>query len=136
MSQENVEVVQSIYEAFNRRDWDAAFRNADPNFEFMLKRSQPGVHRGRQEVQGVIEDQAAAFDLWTVEPEELFDNDDQVVAFVKFRLRPKGSAAEFEISIGTLWTFRDGRAISAEGFPERHEALEAAGLSDADRSLP
>ena len=55
---------------------------------------------------------------------------DQVVAFVKFRLRPKGSAAEFEIRIGTLWTFRDGKVIAAEGFPEREKALEAAGLSE------
>ena len=52
-----------------------------------------------------------------------------MVAIVKFRLRPKGSAAEFEIRIGTLWTLRDLRAISAEGFPEPEEALAAAGLS-------
>ncbi len=53
-----------------------------------------------------------------------------MVAFVKFRLRPKGSTAEFEIRIGTLWTFRDGKVIAAEGFPEREKALEAAGLSE------
>ena len=130
MSQQNVEIVRSIYEAFNRRDWDAVFRDAHPDFEFTLKRYQPGAHRGRQKVQEIIEDQAIAFDLWTIEPEEFFENDDQVVAFVKFRLRPKGSAAEFEIRTGTLWTFRDGKAVSAEGFPEREKALEAAGLSE------
>ena len=130
MSQENVEIVRRGFEASNRRDWDAMFRDAHPDFELTLKRSQPGVHRGRQKVQGIFEDQATAFALWTIEPEEFFENDDQVVAYVKFRLRPKGSAAEFEIRIGILWTFRDGQAISAEGFPERDQALEAAGLRE------
>ena len=40
--------------------------------------------------------------------------------------------AEFEIRIGTLCTFRDGKVISAEGFPERERALEAAGLSESE----
>jgi hypothetical protein len=31
MSQENVEIVRSIHEAVNRRDWDAAFRNQRPD---------------------------------------------------------------------------------------------------------
>jgi hypothetical protein len=37
MSQENVEVVRPIYEAFNRRDWDA-FRDTDPEFAFTYHR--------------------------------------------------------------------------------------------------
>ena len=131
MSEENVELVRSMYEAFNRRDWDSAFSLAVPEFEFTLKRGpSAGSHRGREEVQRVIEDQASAFDLWIIEPEEFFERGDVVVAFVKFRLQPKGSAAEFEIRIGALWTIRDGKLLSAEGFPEREKALEAAGLSE------
>ncbi len=131
MSQENVELVRSMYEAFNRRDWDSAFGLAAPEFEFTLKRGpDAGHHRGREEVQRIIEDQASAFDLWIIEPEEFFERDDVVVAFIKFRLQPKGSDAEFEIRIGTLWTIRNGKLLSAEGFPEREKALEAAGLSE------
>jgi hypothetical protein len=33
MSQDNVEIVRSIYEAFNRRDWDTAFRDQRPDVE-------------------------------------------------------------------------------------------------------
>jgi ketosteroid isomerase-like protein len=128
---ENVELVRSIYESFNRRDWDAAFRAADPDFEFSIERGpNAGVHRGREVVKGVLEDQASAFDLWVVEPEEFFERDDLVVAFVRFRLRPKGSNAEFEIRIGNLWTIRDGNAVSVRGFPQREEALKAAGLQE------
>ena len=131
MSEENVEIVRSVYEAFNRRDWDAAFRDADPDFEWTIERGpNAGAHRGREEVREVFQDQASAFDLWVVEPEEFFERDDLVVAFVKFRLRPKGSTAEFEIRIGNLWTIRNGKVLSLHGFPQREEAFEAAGLSE------
>ena len=128
---ENVELVRTVYDAFNRRDWGEAFRFADPDFEFSIQRGpNAGVHRGREEVQGMLEDQASAFDRWEIEPEEFFERDDLVVAFVKFLLRPKDSDAEFEIRIGTLWTIRDGTVVSADGFPEREEALKAAGLAE------
>ena len=131
MSQENVEIVRAAYEAFNRGDWDTAFRDAHPDFEFSIERGpNAGAHRGREAVQGILQDQSSAFDLWIVEPEEFFESGDQLVAFVKFRLRPKGSSAEFEIRIGHLWTIRNGEAISVQGFPKREEALEAAGLRE------
>ena len=131
MSEENLALVRAVYEAFNRRDWDSVFSLAVPEFEFTLKRGpEAGTHRGSEAVRRVLEDQAAAFDLWILEPEQFFERDDVVVAFVKFRLRPKESSAEFEIRIGNLWTIRDGKLLSLEGFPEREEALEAAGLSE------
>jgi ketosteroid isomerase-like protein len=131
MSHENVEMVRAAYDAFNRRDWDATFRDAHPDFEFTIQRGpSAGTHRGREQVQALLQDQAAAFDVWAVEVEEVFDSGDQVVAFVRFRLRPKGSSAEFEIRIGNLWTFRNGKVVSTRSFPEREKALEAAGLSE------
>jgi hypothetical protein len=33
MSQENVEVVKAAYDAFNREDWDAMFKDAAPGCE-------------------------------------------------------------------------------------------------------
>jgi ketosteroid isomerase-like protein len=33
MSQENLEILRSIYEAFNRGDWDAVYRDLYPDVE-------------------------------------------------------------------------------------------------------
>jgi hypothetical protein len=33
MSQENMAVIRSVYEAFNRGDWDAVFRDLPPDFD-------------------------------------------------------------------------------------------------------
>jgi ketosteroid isomerase-like protein len=131
MSQENVEVVRSIYEASNRRDWDAAFRDQESSVEVT---TPPGIFagtfRGREECQGFFEEMTGAFEEWSVHVEELVESDDQVAAVVRFRARPKGGGVEMEIRNGHLWTLRDGKAVSMQIFPKPQEALEAAGLSE------
>lgn len=68
------------------------------------------------------------FDAWTVDPEEFFESGDQVVVFVKVRLRPKDSSAEMENRTGHLLTIRDGKMLFLRIFPAPEEALEAAGI--------
>ena len=128
MSQQNVELVRSIYEATNRRDWDAVFRDQHPDTEQILPRTGP--YRGREEIQSYWEDLLGAFDTGIAEPEEVFESGDQVVAVVRTRARPRGSSAEIEIRTGHLWTFRDGKVASMRLFPQPAKALEAAGLSE------
>jgi ketosteroid isomerase-like protein len=131
MSQENVEVVRSIYESLNRGDWDAATRPTDADFEVTFQRGpNAGTRRGRDSIRAIVEDQRAAFEAWIIEVEQVFDSDDQVVAVIKSRLRPKGTDAEFEIRNGHIWTLRDGVAVSLRGFPNPEEALEAAELRE------
>ena len=131
MSQENVEVVRRVYDALNRNDLDAAFRDAHPDFEISFKRGPlAGTHRGREAPEAAFSDMRAAFDAWVIEPSELLESGNQVVAVVKNRVRPKGTDVEFETRNGHLWTIRDGTILSLEGFPNPDDALEAAGLSE------
>jgi ketosteroid isomerase-like protein len=132
MSQENVEIVRRIYDAMNRNDWDAAFRDAHPDFEATFKEGpRAGTHRGRETLQEVADDLRAGFESWVSEPLQLIESGDQVVAIVNNRLRPKGGTrGEFEYRNGHIWTIRDGMVVSLVGFPTPEEALEAAGLSE------
>ena len=129
MSQENVEIVRSIYEAVNRRDWDAAFRDQDPDPVAILP-PPFGTLRGHEDIQDHWEDRLGAFDTAIVEPQEVVESGDQVVAVVRVRARPKGTSAEIEITIGHLWTLRDGKAAAMRLFPEPEKALEAAGIEE------
>jgi ketosteroid isomerase-like protein len=43
MSEENVEIIRRVYDALNRNDWDAAFRDAHPDIEITFQR---GPRRG------------------------------------------------------------------------------------------
>jgi ketosteroid isomerase-like protein len=131
MSEENVEIVRSIYEAANQRDWDAAFRDQHPDIELTTPPGpNAGTYRGREECQGFWEEMLSAFEATSAEPEELVESGDQVVAVVRSRLRPKGTTAEIELRNGHLWNFRDGKAVSMRIFPAPEDALEAAGLSE------
>ena len=89
-----------------------------------------GSFRGRSEVRRFYEDQAAPFEFFTAEPEEILDVGDQVVALLRVRGRPSGSTAEIKVRVGHLWTIRDGSAVSLRTFPKRKEALEAAGMPE------
>ena len=132
MSQENVEVVRQVYEAFNRGDWDAVFRDVAPDFELTTpaRGLDAGIFRGREEGQGYWEDFFRPYEAVTTEPVEFFQSGDQLVVFLETRLRPRGSSAEIEVRAGHLWTIRDGTAVSLRLFPEREQALEAAGLRE------
>ncbi|MGC1799317.1 MAG: nuclear transport factor 2 family protein [Solirubrobacterales bacterium] len=130
MSEENVEIVRSIYEAVNRKDWDAAFRDQRPDVELITPPGiRAGTYRGREEVQGYFEEWLTPFDEWSVLPEEFAESGDQVVAVLRLRAQPKGSKAEIDIRTGQLWTLRDGKTLSCRIFPKPADALEAAGLS-------
>jgi ketosteroid isomerase-like protein len=130
MSQENAEVVRSIYRSLNDGDWDAAFRLVDPEFEATFQRSlDRGTHRGRDSVRAIIEDQRAAFDRWVIKVDRLDASDDQVVALITNHVQPKGTDVEIQTRNGHIWTLHDGVAVSWRGFPNPDEALKAAGLS-------
>jgi ketosteroid isomerase-like protein len=80
-------------------------------------------------VQRVIEDQSSAFDLWIVEPEEFFARRcggylRQVSSSAEERCRVRDSDRK------PLDDPQRRKLLSAEGFPEREKALEAAGLSE------
>jgi ketosteroid isomerase-like protein len=131
MSQENVEIVRSVYEALNRGDWEAVFRNAHPDVEFTTERDPTaGTYRGQEAAKRHFQDLLGPFDVWTIEPEEFFEAGDHVVVFVKTRSRPTGASVDMEVRNGALWTIRGGTIRSLKTFAVREEALEAVGLSE------
>ena len=132
MSQENVEIVRRSYDAGNRGDWDAAFRDAAPDFEVTFKAGpNAGTYRGREALESVFRDMLSGFDFWIMEPVEFRESGDQVVVLVDHRLRPKGgTSGEFEFRNGHVWTIREGAVLSMVGFETSEGALKAAGLSE------
>jgi ketosteroid isomerase-like protein len=131
MSQENVEVVRRVYDAFSRRDWDAVFRDMDPEFEITTKRGpNAGTHRRREGAQEFAEDYLAAFDDATAEPERFLEAGDRVLALVTRRSKPRGAETEMVVRNGHVWTLSGGRILSMESFPNPDEALDAVGLSE------
>jgi ketosteroid isomerase-like protein len=89
-----------------------------------------GVFVGREAVIEMSRRFWGTFDDYQLDAEELIDSGSSVVAVVRERGRGKGSGAPFERRWAQIWTFRRGRIIRWELFPDRADALEVVGLSE------
>jgi ketosteroid isomerase-like protein len=131
MSQENVEIVRAAIDAHNRGDFDGAFKNVAPDFEFDQTRAV-GTDRGVFNLDGFQSLLATFTDNWesfTIGADELIDaGDDVVMPFTNVARGRHG--IEVQARGIWVWTVREGLIVRACLYQERQEALEAAGLSE------
>jgi len=134
MSQENVELIRSGYEAFNRGDIDGVVTAlAAPDCEFITAGRLPGVedvYRGPEGFRRFVSFFWETFDDAQVEVHELIDAGDQLLATVTNHGRGKQSGADVHWTTWNVWTIRDGKVVRGQAFTSREEALEGAGLSE------
>ena len=134
MSQENVEIALRIFDAYTRRDFDAALALMDPEVEAHNPPEVPeaGIQRGREAVRRDWEQTLELFDDFSVELEEYFDAGDDLLVYLLYRGRSRGSSAEVVAPMAHVWTFREGKVIRFRQFLDRAEARAAVGLSKMD----
>ena len=131
MSRENVEVVRRVYAALNTGEYSTFFAAIDPEIELVLPEGgmHTRTHRGPGEVRQFLEGYVESFENFKVVPEEFFETGDQVVAFIRASGRGRASGVKIETpGAAHLLTLREGKLRRVEVFPDRDEALEAAGL--------
>jgi ketosteroid isomerase-like protein len=131
MSQENVEIVRTGYQLFNRThelDMDALH----PSIEWHTRDDLPdsGTHQGYAGVAQLLSSWVEAFEDLRVDPEELIDADDFVVAVVRLRGRIRGSGQDVEMEETHVWRHLDGKASEVREYRSKAEALEAVGLAE------
>lgn len=129
MSLEDVDVVRSAHEAFNRGGPHAALDYLDPKIEWHDVPDQPDatVHLGHEGFLRAFDVFLESFAEFTVEPEELTDLGDYVLVVGRTRGRGVDSGAEFTQVVVSLWALRAGKVVQTRFFDSRAEALEAAG---------
>jgi ketosteroid isomerase-like protein len=86
--------------------------------------------RGREAVFAFFQDQAEMFEDVRIDVERLAEAGDKVLAFIRVTGKGRASGVGVDISIGHVWTVRDGVAIRGEGYGDRDEAVRAAGLDE------
>jgi ketosteroid isomerase-like protein len=115
MSRENVEVVRGIWEADRRRDAEAV---------------RAGTARGPDGIQAAWRRWYEAFEDVQFEWDEVAEAGDDVVVRYRCRAPGRGSGAVVDQAITLLWTLRTGKVVRIRAYPDRANALEAAGLSE------
>ena len=126
MSQENVEVVRSIYAAWLAGTSARGFMDSEIEYVNPPDAVETGTLRGPESFR-LIRD---AYDDVQVRPERFVDVGDDVVVVAKLTGTSRGARVPIEREQGYVWTIRDGKAIRFRWFNTAPEALEAVGLSE------
>src|SRR5688500_11667704 len=125
MSQENVEIVRAGFAAINRGDLEAMLEAYDPGVEFVTLLL--GNHRGKEALRVLYEENRTAVPGYRLDPEELIDAGDIVIAVA----RMGGAGRVSQIGLGDLvaflFTIKGGLVVRQQTFRNKAEALEAAG---------
>lgn len=129
MSQENLELIRAGFAAHNRGDLDALTEVYDPDvvFETLLL----GTRHGKEAIRLIYEENQKTLSGYTVDPVELIDSGDQVVAVAQVTgVGPVSQIAMDGDQFAFLFTIKNGRVVREQAFRNRDEALEAAGLTE------
>jgi ketosteroid isomerase-like protein len=136
MAGTRVDTVRRIYDAILRGDVEPWVAGAADDFEW---RWPPGmiegatVFRGREGVREGLRLFSEAWDELTMEPQELIERGDEVLAIVRYRARGLTSGVEFDESMAHIWRFRGGRLVELRMFG-RPERARQRFLEDEDGS--
>jgi ketosteroid isomerase-like protein len=130
MSQENVEVVRTMWEAFLRGDFDEALSLFDPDVEWDGTNLPDGrISHGHEAILEHTARWADIWEDWTVDLEEFVEAGDDVVVLIHERGRSK-SGIDMDERHAEIYTVRTGSIVRRQGFSDTRAALEAVGLSE------
>ena len=133
MSEENLEVVRRWWEGFNE-DGMPPLDLCDEEIQIRMPPDFPvrGLYEGHDGVRRWRDQVFDIFESPRVEPEKIVDVHGDG-ATVLMLLRATGTAGYTGLKVdyewGAVWTIRDGKLLRAQGYLNRADALEAAGLS-------
>jgi uncharacterized protein len=133
MSQENVEIVRGIYDAWARNEFPGPAHVLDAQIEYVNPAGaiETGTRFGLAAFSRAVEQVfVEGWESWRIEPEQFTPSGDRVAVVLRYRARGRGSGVEVEGRMSALWTVRDGKAVRFEWFHEPTQALEAAGLQE------
>jgi ketosteroid isomerase-like protein len=136
MSQENVEIMRAVIEAFNRRDGDGfgAFLAEDAEIVPVRAALEGTVYRGRTAAMQYCTAVEKSWEDLTWEVEEIKDGDGWVLALGRIQGRGRGSGAAIDARGAWLARFTDGLITNFRTYPDRREALKAVGLAAGARA--
>ena len=131
MSQENVEVVRKMMNAFLKGDYERSLLAFDLEVEGDFTHMPDGrMTHGQEELRRAGRTLAAHWEKFETEIEDIRDAGEKVVLLVRQTGTGKTSGVPAEIRDGQVFLVRDGAIVSMKTYLDRDEALEAAGLSE------
>jgi uncharacterized protein len=137
MSQENVEIVRRMYDAFNAGDYQTSLNLMSPDIEYHELAGMPGagqgvgVYHGHEELAQWYSEFLSQWESLESVPGEITELEADLVLVVEtWRARGASSGVDVERTAFALYTIAEGQITSLRYFSTKAEALEAAGLRE------
>jgi ketosteroid isomerase-like protein len=132
MSQENVNLIRSGYEAFKAGDILAVLNLLHPDLEIRQSKELPwgGEYHGQQGAATFFSRLKQHVDS-RMDPDTFIDAGDCVVAVGRSRGRVNATGREFDVSAVHVWTVRDGKAARFEAYIDTPAMLRLLGPESA-----
>jgi ketosteroid isomerase-like protein len=136
MSQENVEMAERMWDAFNRHDLGTLEALSHEDFEFAASLTaqvdaEAGTYRGADAWRAYFENTDEMWSEWRAEDLRTFDaGDDGVAALCHLIGTGRLSGVPVKRAIGITFKFHQGKVWRLRSYLSHAEALEAVGLSE------
>jgi ketosteroid isomerase-like protein len=135
MSQEipPLETIRAGFDAFNRGDYETWIARYSEDTEFLDLAETPdtGVFRGHAGIRAWLAKlQEAWGEGFRFEPVSFTQGDRVVVVDTRAKGIGEGSGVPIEMDVHIVLRFQDQKIVWSQGFIDRDEALEAAGLRE------
>ena len=130
MSQENVEIVRRVNEAFDKRDIEGYLAEHHPDAEVVVLRSQiVGPFRNHEGIRRMLTEAFTTAPDFEVEIDEVREcGNGRVLVLGRQRATVRG--VPFDRVLAEVYRIEAGKIARMEAFPTIELALEAVGLSE------
>ena len=128
MSEENIEVVRRLYEAWRRDGFGVVPELMDPDIEYVNPpyAVEPGIRRGYQGFETAARAFSSVYADSEVSDPELEELGGRVLVRARVRTRSHGNAVPLEAERGFVFDIRDGRVVRFAWFNYFADAREYA----------
>ncbi len=133
MSQENVDTVRRLFDAWKQGVREVPTDLVAPQIEFVspLTSLRGRPYRGYDDARQWLRDVTEQFETWEYTVDNLRPVADAVLAFGNVHVKGRGSGVTLDQEVAWLAHFApDGRVSRMQVFTDRDQALDAAGLTE------
>ena len=129
MAQDNVDVIQTMWDAFGRGDIEKATSVADPSAQFAAPETLPwgGTYHGPEGWADLLVSVVGNFDKFEAKPEKVLGaDDDHVVVVARMTGRTK-SGQDVEHNVVWVYKMRNGQVLRGDVFTDTASLRDALG---------
>lgn len=131
MSQQNIDLIKTIYSHFNNRQYDQIIPHFADDMAWHAANNSPLADESPYHGPAAIRERVfaridAGFEVLTIRADEIFAADDgRVVVLGYYISRLRGKADTGEIQLAHIWTVQDGKTVKFQQYIDTYTVAMA-----------